>query len=129
MSSRDRACKSVQKKKSVVEQMQECELTIFQCEGTQHTPIDPSNIYPTYTTRGRSRRHSMLFLHDANKLIIAHPLENSVLRVIIHDINHASLDKVAVFSDGSTVEGVHAWLRACVFFLGVWVAMLLCTQL
>ena len=68
--------------------MQEFELTISQCEGTQHTPIDPSNIYPAYTTRGRSRRQFMLFPHDANKLIIAHPLGNSVLRVIIHDINY-----------------------------------------
>ena len=110
--------------------MQEFELTISQCEGTQHTPIDPSNIYPTYTTRGRSRRQFMLFSHEANKLIIAHLLENSVLRVIIHDINHASLDKVAVFRDGGAVEGVHAWLCACMFFLGVWVTMLLlCTQL
>ena len=50
----------------------------------------------------------MLFPHDANKLIIVHLLENSVLRVIIHDIIHTSLDKVAVFSDGGAVEGVHA---------------------
>ena len=72
----------------------------------------------------------MLSPHYPNKLgIIAHPPENSVLRVIIHDINHASLDKVAVFSDGGAVEGVHAWLCACVFFLGVWVIILLCTQL
>lgn len=67
----------------------------------------------------------MLFPHEANKLLIVHPLENGVLRVIIHDINHASLDKVAVFGDGGAVQGVHAWLCACVFFLGVWVAMLL----
>ena len=34
------------------------------------------------------------------------------------------------FSYGCAAEGVHAWLCACVFFLGVWITMLLlCTQL